>query len=105
MGQLRRCRRIAAKIRVANDATPDLVGSSAVAPRNEAASCRMPRRWRQTRLVAATTRLETVIAVRFGALASHLTDTHIVFVQGRRTQGFAVLSGEVAPTYRCPELA
>jgi hypothetical protein len=46
-----------------------------------------------------------VIAVRFGALASHLTDTHIVFGQGRRTQGFAVLSGEATPTYRCPELA
>ena len=43
-----------------------------------------------------------MIAVRFGALASHLTDTHIVFVQGRRTQGFAVLSGEVAPTYVVP---
>jgi hypothetical protein len=46
-----------------------------------------------------------VIALRFGALASHLTDTHIVFVQGRRTQGSAVLSGEVTPTHRYPELA
>jgi hypothetical protein len=45
------------------------------------------------------------MAVRFGALASHLTDTHIVFVQGRRTQGFAVLSWKVTPTHRYPELA
>jgi hypothetical protein len=98
-------RRIAAKIRVANDATLTWWGfkrrcatqrSGQMPDANEVAAkppCRSNNEAgdRDRRAV--------------WSLASHLTATHIVFVQGRRTQGFAVLSGEVTPTYRCPELA